>query len=141
MTTPRKTPARKASPRTAQPKTVAAKVSAFAALRARAGDRELGVRAATTPYEIPGFEPPITVTWPTLLSEEVALEIASRNGDVIGYLHTLLGDVDFVRVLARFEQEPDGKKLLVGLQLAISDHFLGRGAGDVPGGTPASSTS
>lgn len=137
MTTQRKPPAKK----TAKAKTVAEKISAFDDLRARAGDRTLGQAPAVEPFEIPGFTPPLVIRWPSSLAEKVTLDVCERQGDIVGFLYTLLGGERLALVLAAFNNEPDPERLLVGLQHAIRDHFLGRGAGDVPGGTPASSTS
>lgn len=133
MTT-KKTPARR--------KTVAQKVDTFEKLRARAaGAPKLGANLNATPLTLgpdEGFDPPLVISYPTALSEKIALDVATRRADPIGFLHTLLGDRDFVRVVAAFEDQPDNEMLLVGLQLRVTDHFLGRGASDVPGGTPAS---
>ncbi|MEU3011055.1 hypothetical protein [Nocardia asteroides] len=138
MPTTRK-PAVKRAPR----KTTAQKVSAFEGLRRRAGDNSLAVpeyQPITLGADM-GFDPPLVVTYPELLSDRVALDVASRRDDTIGFLFQLLGERGFARVLLAFDGQPDGERLLVGLQLYLLDHFLGRGAGDVPGGTPASSTS
>lgn len=137
MTTQRKPPARKTAPR----KTVEEKITAFDELRARAGGRELGNAPVVAPFEIPGFTPPLIIQWPTSLADKVTLDVTDRNGDIVGFLYTLLGAERLSLVLAAFNGEPDAERLLVGLQLRIRDHFLGAGAGDVPGGTPASSTS
>ena len=138
MTTTRKAPAK----RTPARKPVDQKIEAFEALRARAaGTSKLGANVNVAPLTLgpaDGFDPPIVVRWPSALSDKIGLDIASRRGDAIGFLHTLLGERDFVRVIAAFENEPDNELLLVGLQLRLTDHFLGRGAGEVPGGSPAS---
>lgn len=138
MTTTRKPAAKRTTPR----KTVEQKVDAFEALRARAaGTPKLGSNVNREPLTLgpaEGFDPSIVVRWPSALSDKIGLDVASRRGDAIGFLHTLLGDLDFVRVVAAFENEPDNEMLLVGLQLRLTDHFLGRGAGEAPGGTPAS---
>lgn len=139
MTTTRKAPAKRAAPR----KTVEQKISAFEGLRKRAGTNGLTIpeyKPLTLGPDM-GFDPPLVVTYPDKLSEKIALDVAARRDDTIGFLHSLLGDLGFARVLAAFDGEPDGERLLVGLQLHLLDHFLGRGAGDVPGGSPASSTS
>ncbi|MEV4155410.1 hypothetical protein AB0J48_20505 [Nocardia salmonicida] len=137
MTTQRRAPARKVAPR----KTVEQKITAFDELRARAGDRGLGNAPNVKPFEIPGFQPPLIVQWPTSLGDKVTLDVTDRNGDIVGFLYTLLGGERLALVLAAFNGQPDADRLLVGLQLRIRDHFLGAGAGDVPGGSPASSTS
>lgn len=138
MTTTRKPPARRTTPR----KPVAEKIDAFEALRARAaGAPKPGAKVNVAPLTLgpaEGFDPPIVVRWPSALSEKIGLDVASRRGDAVGFLSTLLGDHNFVRVVAAFENEPDNEMLLVGLQLRLTDHFLGRGAGEAPGGTPAS---
>lgn len=142
MTTQRRAPARKTAPRkTAPRKTVEQKISAFDDLRARAGDRTLGVAPAVPPFEIAGFNPPLIIEWPESLAEKVTLDVCERQGDIVGFLFALLGSQRLALVLAAFNSEPDPERLLIGLQIKIRDHFLGRGAGDVPGGTPASSTS
>ncbi|PKV80914.1 hypothetical protein [Nocardia fluminea] len=138
MTTQRKAPVRKAlAPR----KTTEQKITAFDELRARAGDRRLGGPSNVAPFEIPGFQPPLIVQWPTSIVERVTLDITNRNADVPGFLYALLGGERLALVLAAVNGQPDPDRLLIGLQLRISDHFLGAGAGDVPGGSPASSTS
>jgi hypothetical protein len=138
MTTTRKPAAR----RTATRKPVAEKIDAFEALRARAaGAPKPGANVNVAPLTLgpaEGFDPPIVVRWPSALSDKIGLDVASRRGDAVGFLSTLLGERNFVRVVAAFENEPDNEMLLVGLQLRLTDHFLGRGAGEAPGGTPAS---
>lgn len=133
---------KKAPTRTAPRKTTAKKVDAFEALRLRAvGAPKLGANVNTEPLKLgpgEGFDPPLVISYPTLLSDKIGLDVASRRGDTIGFLHTLLGERNFARVIAALEDQPDNELLLVGLQLRITDHFLGRGASDVPGGTPAS---
>lgn len=136
MAAPRKTPAKKVTPR----KAVAEKIDTFEALRRRAGDQGLNI-SEPEPYILGadrGFDPPLVISYPTKLSDKVALDVAARRADYVSFLHTLLGDTGFARVLAAFDNEPDGERLLIGLQLIVLDHFLGRGAGDVPGGSPAS---
>ncbi|WP_280455642.1 hypothetical protein [Nocardia brasiliensis] len=144
---PRKSPPRKAPTPKAAPKPdpVLERIARFDELRARAGHASAGLSAVvSTHYELGaewGFDPPVVASFPTDLEAKVELEIASRRGDTIGILAYLLGDLGLVRVIRAFKSQPDGERLLYGLQLRLQDHFLGRGAGDVPGGTPASSTS
>jgi hypothetical protein len=137
MPTQRKPAVRKTAPR----KTVEQKIAAFDELRARAGGRGLGDAPNVEPFEIAGFQPPLIVQWPTSLGDKVTLDLTDRNGDIVGFMYTLLGGERLALVLAAFNGQPDADRLLVGLQLKIRDHFLGKGAGDVPGGTRASSTS
>ncbi|MGS2805330.1 hypothetical protein [Nocardia sp. MW-W600-9] len=134
--TQRKPAAKRTTPR----KTIEQKVVAFEELRARAGGRQL-TQVEVPPYEVPGFDPPLIVRWPDSVAGQVALDIAARSSDVSGFLFAALGYQDLARVLAAFNPLPDASSLLYGLFLSIQDHFLGQGAGDVPGGTPASSTS
>ncbi|MGV9818424.1 hypothetical protein [Nocardia xishanensis] len=138
---PRKTAPRKA-PKKAAPKTVPEKIAAFDELRAIAGDSKL-VAPVTAPYELGpefGFDPPVIARFPADLEGKIALDVASRNGDSIGILRVLLGEVGLLRVVRAFTGEDDGDRLLIGLQMRLTNHFLGRGVTEV-GGTPASSTS
>ncbi|MFR9767052.1 hypothetical protein [Nocardia sp. SC052] len=136
--TPRKTAPKKA-PRKAPPKAAAEKIAAFDELRAIAGDYEL-IAPVTEPFELGeamGFDPPVIARFPTDLESKVALDIASRRADVLGVLNVLLGDVGLLRVVQAFKTQPDGERLLIALQIRLTNHFLGRGAAEV-GGTPAS---
>ncbi|MFC9892110.1 hypothetical protein ACFVMC_00310 [Nocardia sp. NPDC127579] len=139
---PRKTPPRRTSPKKAPPKTLPEKIAAFDELRAMAGDARL-VGTVMEPYELGpelGFDPPVVARFPSDLEDKVALDIASRRGDTIGILAVLLGDAGLLRVLQAFKTEDDGDRLLIGLQMRLTNHFLGRGAAEA-GGTAASSTS
>lgn len=139
-TAPRKTTARKAPAKKAQPRPAAEKIAAFDELRARAGGASLAAVVAT-PFVLGpdrGFDPPLVAEFPTDLELKIELEIASRRDDTLGILNILLGNEGFLRAIRAFKTEPDGDRLLIGLKNLLADHFLGRGAGDVPGGTPAS---
>lgn len=150
MTTARKAPAKKATKRPsskqAEPTTLEQRVDAFEALRNRARGSALNVAtpvASQEPFVLgpeDGFDPPLIIEWPASLPQRVALEVTSRHGQVVGFMQNLLPDRDFIRVIAMFAPFPDADRLLVGLYLQILEHFFGPGAGDVPGGTPASST-
>ncbi|MFI2561514.1 hypothetical protein [Nocardia farcinica] len=133
-TTPRRAPAK------SRPATTEEKITAFDELRARAGGRRAAAITAP-PYVLGkdmGFDPPIEIAFPEGIGNRVALELAARRGDVTGFLTALIPDDNLVRILAALQRQPDGDRLLIGLQLKLVDHFFGPGAGDVPGGTPAS---
>ncbi|MFI7191480.1 hypothetical protein ACIBQ0_17235 [Nocardia nova] len=149
MTTARKAPARKATKKTpakAEPSPIEQRVTAFDALRERARGSRLNVAtpvATQAPFALgpeDGFDPPLIIEWPASLPKRVALELTSRHGQVVGFMQNLLPEQDFVRVIAMLAPYPDADRLLIGLYLQILEHFFGPGAGDVPGGTPASST-
>lgn len=138
---PRKAPAKKAAPRKAE--ATEAKVFNFEQFRDRAATVPRGTRRAAQkmePYVLgpdQGFDPPITVQFPTTLTGRVQVDQLSRRDDIYGLLQVLMGG-QFMRVVATFDQFDDGEELLLGLAYKILDHFYGQGAGDVPGGTPAS---
>ncbi|MGY1945340.1 hypothetical protein [Nocardia asiatica] len=136
---PRKTAARKVAAKKAPPRTVPEKIAAFDELRAIAGDAKLSV-AVSEPYELGeewGFDPPVIARFPVDLEGKIVLDMASRRDDSIGILSVLLGDRQLLRVVQAFKTQPDGDRLLIGLEMMLSNHFLGRGAAEV-GGTPAS---
>ncbi|MBF6301166.1 hypothetical protein IU459_27010 [Nocardia amamiensis] len=137
--TPRTTTAGKTAAKKARPATAPEKIAAFDELRAIAGDYEL-IAAVTEPYELGqewGFDPPVIARFPADLENKVLLDMASRRADAIGILSVLLGDVGLLRVVQAFKTQPDGDRLLIGLQMRLTNHFLGRGAAQV-GGTAAS---
>jgi hypothetical protein len=142
----KKTPAKKTKPAAAEPTVTEQRVAAFEALRDRARGSRLNV-ATPVATQLPlalgpedGFDPPLVIEWPTNLATRVTLELTSRHGQVVGFLQNLLPERDFLRVIAVFTPLPDADRVLVGFYLHILEHFFGPGAGDVPGGTPASST-
>ncbi|MFI6215632.1 hypothetical protein ACIBCD_26875 [Nocardia brasiliensis] len=152
--TPRKSAPRKSPPRKVDAKKPAApraktddaeqaqtqrKIEAFDEFRSIAGDIGLDGRV-TAPYVLDWIDPPVTARFPADLEDKIALDTASRHSDSIGILRVLLGDLGLLRVVQAFRGQPDGERLLVGLQMRLTDHFLGRGAAEV-GGTAASSTS
>lgn len=125
--------------RAAPAKTTAEKVQDFEFLRQRANGFEL-FTGQREPYVLGpehGFDPPLVAKFPERLSQQVELDVASRRGDTVAILHILLGD-QLLPVVRKFEAFGDAERLLGGLMLRIMDHFLGDGAGDVPGGSPAS---
>ncbi len=143
MTTPsrpraaRKAPAKKAS------KPREERIETFEYLRARGRRSSLSPKAAEDiePYLLgsdKGFDPPIAVGLPEGLVALAALDQAWRSGDAFGILKLLLGS-EYHRVLKAFDTQPDSMILLVGLAADITTRFMGKGAADVPGGTPASS--
>jgi hypothetical protein len=84
-----------------------------------------------------GFDPPIAIAMPTGLVELSAFDQAWRASDPFSMLRILLGS-EYLRVLRAFDTQPDAMDLLSGLAMAVTDHFLGQGASDVPGGSRAS---
>ncbi|RBO87024.1 hypothetical protein [Nocardia puris] len=145
MPAPRKTPARKApAKKTAAPKpadaAAAARNAAFESLRQRAAGIEF-VEANIEPYVLGpdmGFDPPIVIKWPENDAVRWSLELAARRGDAVAFIGALVSDPDMLRIIAATYDQPDAKRILYGLYLRLQDHFFGAGAGDVPGGTPAS---
>ncbi len=141
--TPRKSTARKAPAKKVAPKTVEARVFQFEEFRDRASTVPRATRkpaAEIKPYVLgrdQGFDPPITVQFPKDLTGRVRVDQLSRQNDIFGLLQVLMGG-QFMRVVQTFDQFDDGEELLIGLAYRILDHFYGQGAGDVPGGTPAS---
>lgn len=85
-----------------------------------------------------GFNPPLVARFPSSLADKVALDMAARGGHVVLALQILLGDLGLMRAVAALSGEKDSEALLIGLHFRIMEHFLGAGAVDVPGGTPAS---
>ncbi|MBF6328731.1 hypothetical protein [Nocardia transvalensis] len=141
--TPKKAVPRKAAGKAPEPNPVAEKIAAFDALRDRARGSTLQVLtpASDDPFRLgpeDGFDPPLVVEWPQDLPTKIGLEATARVGNIVPFLQLLLGDRDLMRVVAAFSRFADGERLLVGLYLRIMEHFFGPGAGDVPGGTPAS---
>lgn len=117
------------------------RIGAFEDFRARAhaSGRQMGFKDIE-PYVLGperGFDPPVVVDYPTDLVALDAYEQAARSQNVLKMLEILLGE-DRLRVYAAFDRFPDKLNLLLGMALAIQDHFLGVGSSDVPGGTGAS---
>lgn len=140
---PRKAPAKKAAPTRTPAAKVAADIEQFEDFRSRAS--KLGVKkkqdANIDPYvlgEDRGFDPPIEITFPKDLPSQIAFDQAARADDVFGMLGILAGKRNLMRIATAFDQFDDGMALMAGLVYAVLDKFRGPGAGDVPGGTPAS---
>ncbi|WP_280317300.1 hypothetical protein [Nocardia wallacei] len=149
-TPPKKRAARKAAePKkqpaapVADPNPIAERIATFDALRDRARNSALQVLTPdlAKPFTLgpeSGFDPPLVVEWPTDVGSKVGLDTAARHGNIVPFMQLLLGDETLMRVVAKFQPFADGDRLMVGLYLQIMEHFFGPGAGDVPGGTPAS---
>ncbi|WP_029932512.1 hypothetical protein [Nocardia otitidiscaviarum] len=133
-----RTPAKKAAPRK-RPSTPAERTDTFHALRARASKAPGITVVAPEPLVFNEFDPPIVAKIPDSLMGKLSLEIAGRDNDYIEFLRLAIGPDGLMQAVRTFNDEKDGERLLLGLMLRIADHFYGRGAGDVPGGTPASS--
>lgn len=135
----KKAPAKRTPPR---PATRQAKVAKFEEFRRRA--EGLNVSHLTPgPVEIgpdQGFDPPLIARWPSKLADQVLLDAAAETGKPDLVLLHLLGQEQLLRVARMFAPLPDSDDLFVGLTMWLWDQFLGPGAGDVPGGTQASST-
>lgn len=143
---------RKRAPKAAAPKPEPAPsphreaIAAFEELRDRAQRSGYTFAVdAVEPYVLNGgFEPPIQATWPRSLVEREQLDHALRTGNIYNTLRLLFGETDYARVLTEFDRyaevhpEVSGAELLMGLRMKVVDHFVGPGASDVPGGTPAS---
>jgi hypothetical protein len=130
---PRKAPAKKAAPK----KTTEAKVAQFDEYRARAHGVDLPDLPDFRPYEVKGFDPPIVVPKPSLKTQ-VRVDRFVRAGMQIDALEAIVGSDNFNRILDAFDLFDDGDRLLLGLFYSMSDHFSGKGASEVPGGTSAS---
>ncbi|WP_328439107.1 hypothetical protein [Nocardia puris] len=142
--TPKKAPRKRATP--ARNTDRATEIDAFEAFRARA--RAVDLPTPTTPDQLiigreHGFDPPLTATWPKTAVGRSALDLCTRSMDVNGILWALLGPQQVLRVASRFESHDAAEvdQLMAGLAIYILEHMIGPGAGDVPGGTRASSTS
>lgn len=129
----KRTPA-KASPR----KTAVEKIDKFESLRARARASEFEISSGREPLVLDAFDPPITATYPSSLESRLALDEATREMRLVAILRIFLGGDQFIRAVREFDKLPDSDALLLGLVLKLIDHFVGPGAGDVPGGSPAS---
>lgn len=136
-TSPRKrtTPAR----RPAAPTPSSPNLAAFEALRerARATPYRLGEPVAE-PFIVPGIEPPIEAHWPKTLEGREAFHEAARQMNFFAMARAVLSPTDYPRVLKAFDQFDDSGELLIGLTMAVIDHFSGPGAGDAPGGSTPS---
>ncbi|MBF6422030.1 hypothetical protein IU436_25405 [Nocardia farcinica] len=145
-TAPRKAPVRKApTPKveTDLQERRRRQVELFEQLRTRAAGMAVAEAPAGKTYTLgpaEGFDPPVVATYPTDLAAQVELDLASRSGDTVEFLRIVFGEYGFLRIVQAFNGQPDGLRLLAGLQLRLTDHFLGRGASEA-GGTAASSTS
>lgn len=114
----------------------------FNEYRARAAHFTIPDRDTTTipPYVLGpemGFDPPIEVTFPEDIERAFLLEKALQNNNYLSALDVLLGG-NMIRVVRRFKSEPGPERLLLGLVMTITDHFMGRGASEVPGGSSPS---
>lgn len=140
--TARKAPAMKAAVRTPQEK-VADNIAMYDEFRQRAKNLRItrGTDRKIEPYVLgpeKGFDPPIHITFPTSLPDQIAFDQCARADDVFGMLGVLAGKRNLMRIAREFDQFDDGLVLMGGLVYKMLDHFQGAGAGDVPGGTPAS---
>ncbi|HMH59212.1 MAG TPA: hypothetical protein VK537_08525 [Galbitalea sp.] len=132
--------------RTAARKTTAARTApkspnleAFERLRERARATPYQLAEATgRAFVVPGIEPPIEAHWPKSLAGREAFHEAARSMNFFAMLRTVLTPADYARVLSVFDQFDDSGELLIGLTMAIIDHFNGAGAGDAPGGSTPS---
>lgn len=134
-------PARKAAPAKAQVAEpvdkVADRIEMFEALRARAHGSQFELRGRVEPLVMNAFDPPVTATFPTTLEGRLELDSAARDMNLAVILRIFLGD-QLIRVIRQLDQAGDSDALALGLVLRLLDHFNGVGAGDVPGGIPAS---
>lgn len=84
-----------------------------------------------------GFDPPIKVEFPDDIERMFLLDRALSNNNYFAALDVLFGG-STRRILRRFKSEPDPERLLIGLIMTITDHFMGKGASTVPGGSSPS---
>jgi len=114
----------------------------FSEFRARAAGVNIpdAFTAEIPPYVLgpdQGFDPPVSLEFPDRFEQQVQFEMALRAQDYFAALQVLAGR-DFGRIIHAFGQVEDSYRLLAGLTLKIVDHFTGRGAADVPGGSSPS---
>lgn len=148
--TARKVAAKKAAPSKDPQASIPDRVEAFEAFSARA--RASGLKFTNQealkrpPYVLgvdKGFNPPITISFPETLTGQVMLDQAVRREDSFGILGVLTGN-NLLRITKTLDAyvkargEGDAMLLLAGLSYEVLDHFIGPGASDVEGGTPAS---
>lgn len=144
----KKAPAKKAAPRTAEQRD-ADNVSRFAEYRARAEKiREDGSVPELKPYIVTaaeledGIDADVVLNPPTTLAQRTALDRAIRSSDFISIVAIMGGEVALNRMVAAFDRiatdVDDATALFAGFGYSVINHLNGRGAADVPGGTPAS---
>ena len=134
--TPRKTAAKKAAPRSADQK-AEANVAMLEEYRDRAAKKNYAQRDRTTaPYLVRGFEPPIEIPRPDLKKQLIIDKLLRQNR--INEAIELFTGQHYNRIVDAFAVFPDGDALLFGMFDEMVEHFNGRGANDVPGGSPAS---
>ncbi len=114
----------------------------FNEYRSRASSFAIPDRAEVTipPYVLGpemGFDPPITVEFPDDIERAFLLDRALSNNNYFAALDVLFGGAT-QRIVRRFKSEPDPERLLIGLIMTIADHFMGKGASTVPGGSSPS---
>lgn len=85
-----------------------------------------------------GFDPEIRVHFPLSLKQQETYYYAARNGDIFAQVRAVLGDVQYTRIVAAFDTEPDSTELFLGFSRMLTDHVSGKGADDVEGGSGAS---
>jgi len=114
-------------------------LAAFEQLRERARATPYRLTQATEqPFIVPGIEPPIEAHWPKTLEGREEFHEAARAMNFFGMARAVLSPADYPRVLKAFDQFDDSGELLIGLTMAIIDHFNGPSAGDAPGGSTPS---
>ncbi|MDG3012456.1 hypothetical protein G4X40_20155 [Rhodococcus sp. D2-41] len=114
------------------------KISRFEQLRERAA--ATGKPSVTDNYVLgvdDGFDPPIVIAKPDLDKQETLFYL-NRGGDAFGLLREFVGNDDYDRIKAAIKDDPHADALLVEIVKDITDHFAGKGASDVPGGSKAS---
>ena len=153
-TAPKKT-AKKAAPKRTPTERDTANVARFEEFRSRARNQNIvGAKSEIEPYVIPadmigdGIKADVEFKIPETLSGRVWLtrliSQMNRVSDVEGAAmipDILIGyssEHTFNRILRAFDKEPDPDALLFGMTIQIIEHFNGKGAVDVPGGTTAS---
>ncbi|MGZ9829862.1 hypothetical protein ACXYTP_23395 [Tsukamurella ocularis] len=148
MATPKKEPAKKAAPRTVE-KRNADNMSRFAEFRARAQKiREDGSVPDLKPYVVKaaelddGIDADVVLSPPATLAQRTALDRAIRNSDFVAIVVIMGGEGALNRMVAAFDRVAtdvdDASRLFAGFGYSVINHLNGRGAADVPGGTPAS---
>ncbi|RJO74173.1 hypothetical protein D5S18_18645 [Nocardia panacis] len=85
-----------------------------------------------------GFDPPVRVRFPLKIQQREDYYAALHRNDVMGMMIALMGHDEYQRVKRTLDAFDDGGDLFDGLALDLVDHVNGRGAQDIPGGSPAS---
>lgn len=147
-TTPKK-PAKKAAARTVAQRQ-ADNVSRFDEYRARAQKLTADdTKANVAPYVVSaaelddGIDADVVLAAPATLKERTALDRAIRSQDLVSIVIIMGGEIALNRMVSAFdrisaETGEDSTRLFAAFGYSVVNHLNGKGAADVPGGTPGS---